>query len=198
MIEQMKMLHIVASASGKEEMLKDLREMGLLHLAEKQSASRELNEEFQTLSKASNALKEYADPKAKEKKAGVLSDSEFEKMYRGVRDAIEKKESLNQAIGAANIAVKTRCGVKVFNSDYLGVRMLLQEWMAGPWRALCVDRSGARGSIGAGVDAEVGSSARWCAGAGAEAGRLPRVAVVGYGEAGKAAAAAAKDMGLEV
>ena len=102
MIEKMKMLHIVASASGKEEMLKDLREMGLLHLAEKQSASRELNEEFQTLSKASNALNEYADPKAKEKKAGVLSDSEFEKMYRGVLDAIEKKESLNQAIGAAN------------------------------------------------------------------------------------------------
>ena len=102
MIEKMKMLHIVASASGKEEMLKDLREMGLLHLAEKQSASRELNEEFQTLSKASNALKEYADPKAKEKKAGVLSDGEFEKIYRGVRDAIEKKESLNQAIGAAN------------------------------------------------------------------------------------------------
>ena len=102
MIEKMKMLHIVASASGKEEMLKDLREMGLLHLAEKQSASRELNEEFQTLSKASNALKEYADPKAKEKKAGVLSDSEFEKMYQGVLDAMEKKESLNQAIGAAN------------------------------------------------------------------------------------------------
>ncbi len=104
-----------------------------------------------------------------------------------------------QSIGAANIAVKTRCGVKVFNSDYLGVRMLLQEWLAGPWRALCVDRSGARGSIGAGVDAEVGSSARRCAGAGAEAECLPRVAVVGYGGAGKAAAAAAaKDMGLEV
>ena len=102
MIEKMKMLHIVASASGKEEMLKDLREMGLLHLAEKQSASRELNEEFQTLSKASNALKEYADPKAKENRAEVLSDSEFEKMYRGVLDAMEKKESLNQAIGAAN------------------------------------------------------------------------------------------------
>ena len=89
-----------------------------------------------------------------------------------------------QSIGAANIAVKTHCGIKVFNSDYLGVRMLLQEWMESPWRALCVDRSGARGSIGAGVDAE--------------AGCLPRVAVVGYGGAGKAAAAAAKDMGLEV
>ena len=103
-----------------------------------------------------------------------------------------------QSIGAANIAVKTRCGVKVFNSDYLGVRMLLQEWMAGPWRALCVDRSGARESIGAGVDAEVGGSARRCIGAGADDECLPSVAVVGYGGAGKAAASAAKDMGLEV
>ena len=66
-----------------------------------------------------------------------------------------------QAIGAANIAVKTRCGIKAFNSDYLGVRMLLQEWLDGRER-------------------------------------VPRVAVVGYGGAGKAAAAAAKDMGLEV
>lgn len=89
-----------------------------------------------------------------------------------------------QSIGAANIAVKTRCGVKVFNSDYLGVRMLLQEWMEGPWRASAVDGSGARRCAGTGVDAE--------------AGCLPRVAVVGYGGAGKAAAAAAKDMGLEV
>ncbi|MBP5538232.1 MAG: hypothetical protein J6X69_00105 [Bacteroidales bacterium] len=89
-----------------------------------------------------------------------------------------------QAIGAANIAVKTRCGVKAFNSDYLGVRMLLQEWMEGPWRGSAEAGSGACRSVGAGVDAE--------------AGCLPRVAVVGYGGAGKAAAAAAKDMGLEV
>ena len=99
-----------------------------------------------------------------------------------------------QAIGAANIAVKTRCGVKVFNSDYLGVRMLLQEWMEGPWRALCVDGSGARGSIGQGVGTGVDAGI----GGGTEAECLPRVAVVGYGGAGKAAAAAAKDMGLEV
>ena len=105
-----------------------------------------------------------------------------------------------QAIGAANIAVKTRCGVKVFNSDYLGVRMLFQEWMEGQWKALCVDWSGASRCAGQGVgtgeDDRFGVDAG--IGGGTEAERLPRVAVVGYGGAGKAAAAAAKDMGLEV
>lgn len=102
MIEIMKMVHIVATASGKEEMLKDLRDMGLLHLAEKQNADRALGEQFQTLQKAVNAVKEFADPKAKGVNAGVLSDSEFKKMYRGVLDAIEKKDALTQTMGAAH------------------------------------------------------------------------------------------------
>ena len=89
-----------------------------------------------------------------------------------------------QAIGAANIAVKTRCGIKAFNSDYLGVRMLLQEWMEGSRRASAVDGSGAGQGVGNGVDVV--------------SEPVPSVAVVGYGGAGKAAAAAAKDMGLEV
>ena len=56
MIEKMKMVHIVTSASGKEEMLKGLRDAGILHLAERQNADRSLSEQFQTLSKAENAL----------------------------------------------------------------------------------------------------------------------------------------------
>ena len=100
MIEKMKMLHIVTSASGKEEMLKGLRDIGILHLKEKQNADRDLNEQFQTLLKAENALKEYADPK--QEKAGVLDDSGFDEMYRGVLSAIEKRESLTQAVGAVN------------------------------------------------------------------------------------------------
>ena len=103
MIEKMKMLHIVTSASGKEEMLNDLREMGLLHLAEKQNADRGLGEQFQTLSRAVNAVSEFADPKAKG--AGVLSDAEFAEMYRGVLEAIEKKEALTQTMGAANTEI---------------------------------------------------------------------------------------------
>ena len=44
MIEKMKMVHIVASASRKEEMLQGLRDAGVLHLADcpgTQSPSRE-------------------------------------------------------------------------------------------------------------------------------------------------------------
>lgn len=76
-----------------------------------------------------------------------------------------------QSIGAANIAVKTRCGVKVFNSDYLGVRMLLERHLG--------DVRGMRPQ-NACADSE-----------------RARVLVVGYGGAGKAAAAAARDLGLE-
>ena len=101
MIEKMKMVHIVTTASGKEEMLQGLRDLGLLHIAEKQNADRNISEQFQTLSRTANALKEYADPKAKEK-AEILSDEEFAEMYRGVQEALEKKAALTQAIGAAN------------------------------------------------------------------------------------------------
>ncbi len=103
MIEKMKMVHIVTTASAKEEMLKDLREMGLVHLAEKQSPDRSVSERFQMLSRVDNTLKEYADPKAKDAgKAEILSDSEFEAMYAGVLEAIDRRTSLTQAIGAAN------------------------------------------------------------------------------------------------
>ena len=101
MIEKMKLVHIVTSASRKEEMLDGLREVGLMHLAEKQNADRNISEQFQTLSKTANALKEYADPKAKEK-APILSDEEFAGMYREVLDALEQKAALSQTIGAAN------------------------------------------------------------------------------------------------
>ena len=35
MIEKMKMIHIVTSAAHKEEMLQGLRDIGVVHLAEK-------------------------------------------------------------------------------------------------------------------------------------------------------------------
>ena len=45
------MVHIVTSASAKDEMIKSLRDIGVMHLAEKQSADREVSDRFQTLSK---------------------------------------------------------------------------------------------------------------------------------------------------
>jgi len=100
MIEKMKKVFIVTSASGKEEMLKGLRDIGVVHLAERQSADREVAERFQELTRTAAALKEYADPKSKETR-DVLSDEEFEKLYSEVRDAMERKALLGQEISSA-------------------------------------------------------------------------------------------------
>ena len=104
MIEKMKMVHIVTSNSGKEEMLKGLRDIGIMHLAEKQSAEREVLDRFQTMSRTAMALKDYADPKKKETEP-VLADEEFNKMYSGVLDALEKKSVFSQEISAANTEI---------------------------------------------------------------------------------------------
>ena len=40
MIEKMKMVYVVSSVSKKDEMLDGLRDLGLLHLAEKKSPAR--------------------------------------------------------------------------------------------------------------------------------------------------------------
>jgi V/A-type H+-transporting ATPase subunit I len=104
MVEKMKMVHIVTSASAKEEMLKGLRDIGVMHLAERQSADREVSDRFQTMSKTEMALKDYADPKQAQN-AEILTDDEFKKMYDGVLEAIDRKAALGQEISAANTEI---------------------------------------------------------------------------------------------
>ncbi len=100
MIEKMKMVHVVSSVSRKQEMLEGLRDLGILHLAEKQSPSRETSERFTSLSRTSMALADYVDDK-KKGSAELLSDEEFEKMYQGVLACMDRKASLTQERGAA-------------------------------------------------------------------------------------------------
>ncbi|MBE6041852.1 MAG: hypothetical protein E7220_04945 [Clostridiales bacterium] len=104
MIEKMKMVHIVTSASGKEEMLKGLRDIGVMHLAEKQSADREVLDRFQALSRTELTLKEYAEPKQEGSKE-ILSDDEFNEMYSNVLEALDRKSLLGQEISAANAEI---------------------------------------------------------------------------------------------
>ena len=104
MIEKMKKVHIVTSVSGKESMLQGMRDLGLVHLAEKQGAERDVAERFQNLSRAQMALNDYADPKQKNETA-VLPDAEFETLYTGVQEALEKKTALTQEISAANVEI---------------------------------------------------------------------------------------------
>ncbi len=46
MIEKMQMVYVVSSVSRKDEMLEGLRNLGLLHLAEKKSPARAATERF--------------------------------------------------------------------------------------------------------------------------------------------------------
>ena len=104
MVEKMKMVHIVTSASAKEEMLQGLRDIGVMHLAEKQSADREVSDRFSTMSRVGMALKDYAEPKQKPV-SEVLTDDEFNKMYDGVLEAMDRKSALTQDISSANTEI---------------------------------------------------------------------------------------------
>ena len=109
MIEKMKMVHVVSTVSKKDEMLEGLRKLGLMHLAEKQSADRVVTERFSTLAKTAQALADYA-PNKKEAKlleeAPILSDQEFEQLYNEVLAAIDEKAALAQEISVASAEIE--------------------------------------------------------------------------------------------
>ena len=122
MIEKMKMICIVSSVSRKDEMLDGLRNLGLLHLAERKAPSRAATERFESLSRTASALRDYA-PDKKDKshiKSELLSDGEFEKLYREVRGALDKKSELEQTISADNAEIERICEWGDFSVQQLG------------------------------------------------------------------------------
>ena len=100
MIEKMLMVHIVTSASRKNELLSGLRELGILHLAEKKNAEKAVSERFSTLSKTALMLTDYAPKKNKNSKDEILSDQAFEELYTKVLAARDRKQALVQTIAA--------------------------------------------------------------------------------------------------
>lgn len=107
MIEKMNMVHIVTTVPHKDEMLEGLRSLGLLHLAEKKSADRASIERFETISRISSQLTEYAPDKKKgEEKKPVLSDPDFEKLLADVQQTLDKKASLAQRVSMASSEIE--------------------------------------------------------------------------------------------
>ena len=104
MIEKMKMVHIVTTASGKDAMLEGVRNAGIVHLAERKAPERALSERFADLSRISLMLKDYAPEDQKEK--AVLSDEDFEAMYREVTEASERKTNLFQRSGVIRAEIE--------------------------------------------------------------------------------------------
>lgn len=97
MIEKMNLVHIVTAESGKDAMLEGLRDLGILHIAEKKSADKQLSERFSKLSRISNLLKDYA-PEKSEPKQEILSDEAFEPMFEEILQCVDKKTAQMQLI----------------------------------------------------------------------------------------------------
>ena len=98
----------VSSVSKKDEMLDGLRDLGLLHLAEKKSPARAASERFTTLSKTAGVLLDYApdkNPRGKKKLRSFQTNS-FEEMYQGVLAALDKKSALSQEMSAAGAEIE--------------------------------------------------------------------------------------------
>ena len=94
-----------------------------------------------------------------------------------------------KAIGATNLLVKTPDGIKAYNSDYLGVRMWLSDVAEGLKRTPPTPSSWAPPPAARGVARFSSPQPHQTA---------VKALIVGLGGAGKAAAAAAESLGMEV
>ena len=98
MIEKMSRVCLVTQASRKGEMLDALRELGIVHVAERKSADPVLTERFNTLSKLSLELKNYTSVTSS---AALLSDGEFEELFQSTKAALSQKAALAEQRSAA-------------------------------------------------------------------------------------------------
>lgn len=101
MIEKMKMVYVVSSLSRKKEMLDGLKKLGVMHIAEKKAATHAVTEEFSELSKTVSMLAEYVPEKKELKnleKPPVITGEAFDRMYEGVKDAVERKSVLTHEL----------------------------------------------------------------------------------------------------
>ena len=98
MIEKMKVVQVVTTASQKTALLDGLRELGVVHFAEKRSADKRCLERFSALSSTAMALGDYADGTPE---TALLPDGEFEELFRQTVSALERKKELEAARSAA-------------------------------------------------------------------------------------------------
>jgi shikimate 5-dehydrogenase len=110
-----------------------------------------------------------------------------------------------KTIGATNLLVKTPEGIKAYNSDYLGVRMWLAEKLRNlGWKEMAstepfdvlsaCEKRATPLAAGGGARSEGVGGVLFAA----DTHRMGKALIVGLGGAGKAAAAAAESLGMEV
>ncbi len=103
MIEKMKVVHIVAAASEKTDLLDRLRELGIVHFAEKADAAPQYSERFALLGKMAAVLQEY--PHA-EQEAKPLTGAAFETFLRELSECVDRRKTLQEQQTAAHAAAE--------------------------------------------------------------------------------------------
>lgn len=96
MIEKMKAVCVVARTSEKDNLLTSLRDMGVLHIAEKKTADPAIIERFGTLSKLLLELKDYVPEEGVSEEK--LTEAQFEGIYANSVKALEKRAALTSKI----------------------------------------------------------------------------------------------------
>ncbi len=97
MIEKMKVVHIVAPDRQKTGLLDALRELGIVHFAEKAAPDESCAQRFSQLSRLITVLEEQA---GKPVETGPLSDRDFEELLLRVTGCLEEKKQLEPRIAA--------------------------------------------------------------------------------------------------
>ncbi len=90
MIEKMKLVSVIALESEKNALLDELRELELLHIAEKRAGDGVLSERLLKLTKIQSYLLEYQSSPKEE----LLQDPAFEELFSRVDAAMEEKKAL--------------------------------------------------------------------------------------------------------
>lgn len=103
MIERMKKVSVMTTAARKAELLDKVREMGLLHLAEKKAPSGVTAERFASLSEGIAALSEYEGDAAR--MTQLLSLDDFETVHKTVLETAARKKALENEKNAALTAI---------------------------------------------------------------------------------------------
>ncbi len=93
MIENMKAVCVVTQASQKDVLLDTLRELGVVHVAEKQEADPAVLQRLSVLSRLLQDLTDYADPE--NAAAYPLTDEQFEAICQNSAAALERKAVLS-------------------------------------------------------------------------------------------------------
>lgn len=103
MIEKMKVVHVVTTASEKTVLLDRLQKLGVVHFSEKASADQQYLQRFNDLSRMVTILQEYAQDASE---SSVMSDSDFEKFFAELEDCLDRKKSLQDQQSAAHAAAE--------------------------------------------------------------------------------------------